>query len=54
MLAVFNRQGGFNNLTDSEKGLGEILGTSFEHVEIATVGSIAIFVAMNPRQDSSG
>lgn len=54
MLAAFNRKGGFDNLTDTEDGLGEILGASFEHVELATVGSIAIFVAMNPRTDSSG
>lgn len=54
MLAAFNRQGSFDNLTDTETGLGEILGASFEHVELATVGSIAIFAATNPRTDSSG
>ena len=51
MLAAFNRQGGSDNLTDSEEGLGEILGASFEHVELETVGSIAIFAATNPRTD---
>ena len=49
MLAAFNRHGGFDNLTDSEDGLGAILAASFEHVELETVGSIAIFAATNPR-----
>ena len=53
MLGAFNRQGGFDNLADSEAGLGDILGASFEHVELETVGSIAIFAATNPRTDSS-
>jgi SAM-dependent methyltransferase len=53
MLAAFNRQGGFDNLTDTEEGLGEILGASFEHVELETIGSIAIFAARNPRTDWS-
>ena len=53
MLDAFNRQGGFNNLADSEDGLREILGASFEHVELETIGSIAIFVATNPRRSSS-
>ncbi|MEK6721871.1 MAG: class I SAM-dependent methyltransferase [Chloroflexota bacterium] len=54
MLEVFNRQGGFDNLADTEEGLVEILGASFERVELETVGSIAIFAATNPRTDSSG
>lgn len=54
MLDAFNRQGGFDNLNDSEEGLGEILGASFERVELETVGSIVIFVATNPRTASSG
>jgi SAM-dependent methyltransferase len=53
MLGAFNRQGGFDNLADSEEGLGDILGASFEHVELETVGSIAIFAATNPRTASS-
>jgi hypothetical protein len=28
---------------------GEILGASFEHVELETIGSMAIFAATNPR-----
>ena len=49
MLGAFNRQGGFDNLSDTEAGLAEILQASFERVEIETIGSIAIFVAAVPR-----
>ena len=52
MLGAFNRQGGFDNLGDSEEGLGEILATSFAHVELETVGSVAIFAATDPRTAS--
>jgi SAM-dependent methyltransferase len=49
VLRVLNRRGVFDNLDDSEEGLREILGASFERVELETIGSIAIFVASNPR-----
>jgi SAM-dependent methyltransferase len=49
MLDANNRRGTFDNLGDTEEGLREILGTSFEHVELETVGSMAIFAATNPR-----
>lgn len=48
-LAVFNQQGAFNNLADSEAALRDILGASFEHVELETIGSIALFAATGPR-----
>ena len=48
-LRAFNWQGGFDNLDDTESGLREILGASFDHVELEIVGSIAIFAATNPR-----
>lgn len=48
-LDVFNWQRGFDNLNDTEEGLREILAASFEHVELETVGSVAIFAATNPR-----
>ncbi len=48
-LAAFNRQGGFDNLDDTEDGLREILGASFDQVELEIVGSIAIFAATGPR-----
>jgi SAM-dependent methyltransferase len=48
-LAVFNRQGGFDNLDDTEDGLRGILAASFEQVELRTIGSAALFVARNPR-----
>jgi SAM-dependent methyltransferase len=50
-LTVFNRQGGFDNLDDTEDGLREILGASFEEVELETIGSAAVFVARTPRID---
>ena len=49
LLAVFNRQGGFDNLGDTERGLREILAASFDQVRLETIGSIAIFAASNPR-----
>ena len=51
-LDAFNRRGAFDNLNDTEEGLREILGASFERVELETVGSIAIFAAMGPRTSS--
>lgn len=44
-----NRRGTFDNLGDTEEGLGEILGAWFERVELETVGAMAIFAATNPR-----
>lgn len=49
-LRVLNWQGGFDNLDDTEDGLGKILAASFEQVELEIVGSIAIFAATSPRQ----
>jgi SAM-dependent methyltransferase len=53
VLAAFNRRGAFDNLTDTEEGLREILSASFESVEIETVGSVAIFAAVRPRAVAS-
>jgi SAM-dependent methyltransferase len=52
-LAANNRRGIFDNLEDTQDGLGEILAASFEQVELETVGSMAIFAATNPRTHSS-
>jgi hypothetical protein len=49
ILDANNRRGIFDNLGDTQEGLGEILGASFEQVELETVGSMAIFAATNPR-----
>jgi dsDNA-binding SOS-regulon protein len=46
---VFNRQGGFDNLVDTEDGLREILEASFQDVELETIGSVAVFAASNRR-----
>jgi SAM-dependent methyltransferase len=48
ILEANNRRGTFDNLGDTEEGLGEILGASFERVELETVGSMAVFAATNP------
>lgn len=50
MLASLNRRGTFDNLTETADGLKDILAASFEQVELETVGSVAIFVATNPRR----
>lgn len=49
ILEANNRRGIFDNLGDTEGGLGGILEASFERVELETVGSMAIFAATNPR-----
>ncbi len=49
ILDANNRRGIFDNLGDTQEGLREILEASFEQVELETVGSMAIFAAMNPR-----
>jgi SAM-dependent methyltransferase len=50
-LDANNRRGIFDNLGDTQDGLREVLGASFEHVELETVGSMAIFAPTNPRTD---
>lgn len=49
MLHAYNRRGVFDNLGDSEESLRTMLAASFEDVEIATIGTIAIFTATKPR-----
>jgi SAM-dependent methyltransferase len=49
MLRTLNRRGTFDNLTDTDEWLNEILAASFEQVELETIGSVAIFVATKPR-----
>lgn len=46
-LKVANRQGGFDNLNDTRDGLEDILSESFVDVEVAVVGSLALFAARN-------
>ena len=53
ILEANNRRGTFDNLGDTQEGLGEILEASFERVELETVGSMAIFAASNPRAKPS-
>lgn len=54
VLTVFNRQGGFDNLEDSEAWLRSALGRSFESVEVKVVGSLAVFVARTPISQARG
>lgn len=49
-LGAFNRQGAFDNLADSESGLREIIEASFDHVELDSIGGIALFAATGPRR----
>ena len=49
LLRVFNRQGGFDNLDDSEESLHRMLSASFEEVELGVIGSIAVFSATGRR-----
>ncbi|MEO8469391.1 MAG: methyltransferase [Chloroflexota bacterium] len=51
-LAVFNWQGGFDNLADTEAGLREILEASFDHVDLETIGSAVLFAATGPRRSA--
>jgi hypothetical protein len=47
VLRAFNRRGAFGNLDDTEAGLRDILGRSFNNVDLKTFGGIATFVATN-------
>lgn len=47
-LSNFNRRRVFDNLDDTEEGIHGILSRSFGHVEIETIGTVAIFVASEP------
>ncbi len=49
ILEANNRRGTFDNLGDTEEGLGEILEGLFERVELETVGTMAVFAATSPR-----
>ena len=48
LLRDYNRRSVFDNLEDSEEAIHRMLASSFEGVEIDTVGSIAIFIARHP------
>jgi hypothetical protein len=47
-----NRLGFFDNRSDTEGALREILCESFEAVDIELVGSVAVFAAMKQRHVS--
>ena len=52
MLGAFNREGGFDNLADTEDGLRAILQASFERVTVDVVGSALLFAAAGPRHST--
>jgi SAM-dependent methyltransferase len=43
-----NRQGIFDNLFDTEEGIRQILGASFDNINVDIVGAVAIFAAQRP------
>lgn len=47
-LKAVNRQGAFDNLTDTRDDLETILSASFDAVDIDVVGLLALFTARNP------
>jgi len=49
VLRAFNKNGAFDNLGDTADGLRQILGESFERVEVEVTGSVAYFTATGPR-----
>ena len=49
-LRAANKEGGFDNLGDTANGVREILGESFEDVDVEVVGSAAMFTASCPRR----
>jgi SAM-dependent methyltransferase len=53
ILEANNRRGTFDNLGDTEEGLGEILTACFEWVELETIGTMVLFAATNPRTKPS-
>ena len=53
VLRAFNKNGAFDNLGDTADGLRQILGESFERVEVEVTGSVAYFTATGPRPTRS-
>jgi SAM-dependent methyltransferase len=53
VLRLFNRQGGFDNLGDSEASIRSMLETSFDHVETSLNGAVLMFRATGPRATTS-
>lgn len=53
VLRAFNKQGGFDNLDDSEASLRAMLEAEFEHVEIELAGAVAVFAATGRRAVSA-
>ena len=47
-IKAANKQGGFDNLTDTRHGLEVALAASFSEIDIDTVGSLALFTARRP------
>jgi SAM-dependent methyltransferase len=50
LLRDTNRRGIFDNISDTEEVLRQILGVSFEAVDIEVIGSVAVFGAARPRR----
>ena len=50
-LKAANRQGAFDNLTDTLEGLEAVLSESFGSVQADVIGSLALFSARDPNPD---
>ncbi len=49
VLRVFNAQGGFDNLDDTEASVRTMLEAEFDDVQLEVVGSLALFAASRPK-----
>ncbi|MDJ0923275.1 MAG: methyltransferase domain-containing protein [Acidimicrobiia bacterium] len=52
LLRDYNRRRVFDNLDDSEEAIARMLTSSFDDVEVDTIGSIAIFAARRPHEQA--
>lgn len=52
VLWYLNRNGVFDNRTDTDNGLRAMLDESFEDIDVDVVGSVAVFSATAPRRAS--
>ncbi|MGB1027717.1 MAG: hypothetical protein ACPGYL_14245, partial [Rhodospirillaceae bacterium] len=49
LMALYNRKGIFDNLSDDAPSLEQVLSTGFSEVSIQRSGRAALFVAKYPR-----
>jgi SAM-dependent methyltransferase len=49
VLRVFNAQGGFDNLDDTEESVRTMLEAEFDDVQMEVIGALALFAATGPK-----